>query len=86
MEKRKGKIVSYSEDGAGILKAIGDVCRSRRIRLKYSLMLASLESGISVTTIQRIENGRGGHAANYANYVRWLDGSLHVRFKQCKPQ
>ncbi len=84
MERRKGKIVAYSKNGAGILRAIGEVCRSRRLHLNYSLMLASLESGISVTTIQRIEKGKGGHAMQYANYVRWLDGSLTVRFKCLK--
>ena len=64
-----------------MLKAIGEVCRAQRVNRKFSLALASIDSGISISTIQRIEMGRGGHATQYASYVRWLGGSLRAKFR-----
>jgi len=63
-----------------MLKAIGAVCRMRREKKGYSLLQAASESGISISTIQRIEFGRGGHVVKYNDYLKWLGGSLRVRW------
>jgi transcriptional regulator with XRE-family HTH domain len=52
----------------------------RREKKGYSLLQAASESGISISTIQRIEFGRGGHVVKYNDYLKWLGGSLRVRW------